>query len=53
MSKLITLCLAVVLIFGISIYIFQSAGGAGLKQQVRNGHASVTNQVRSFDYVTN
>ncbi|CAG7628469.1 hypothetical protein PAESOLCIP111_03022 [Paenibacillus solanacearum] len=53
MSKLITLCLTVVLIFGVCTYIFNPMGGQGLKQQVRDGHTTLTGTVRSFDYVTN
>ncbi|AEI39605.1 hypothetical protein [Paenibacillus mucilaginosus] len=52
MGKLITLCLTVVLIFGICTYIFRPQGGSGLTEEVRDGHETVTGTLRGFDYVT-
>jgi predicted PurR-regulated permease PerM len=53
MAKLITLLLVTVLIFGISTYIFFPSSGTGVQQIVQNGHNTITNKVRGFDYVTN
>ncbi|WP_199624403.1 hypothetical protein [Paenibacillus alkalitolerans] len=51
MTKLLVSLGLLVLLFGIAVFIFQ--GGAGLNDAVRDGHQSVTNTVRGFDYVTN
>jgi hypothetical protein len=51
MSKLLVSLALLVLLFGVAVYIF--GGSAGLNDAVRDGHASVTNAVRGFDYVTN
>jgi Flp pilus assembly pilin Flp len=50
MSKLLVSLALLVLLFGVAVYIFGS--GSGVKDAVRDGHTSVTNAVRSFDYVT-
>lgn len=52
MSKIVTLCLIVVLIFGVCTYVFRPGEG-GLRDEVRSGHATLTERIRSFDYVTN
>lgn len=50
MSKLLVSITLVVLVFGIALYIFQ--GGAGVTEAVEEGHASVVNAVRGFDYIS-
>jgi hypothetical protein len=52
MSKLVTLCLLVVLIFGISLFVFRP-GPWGVQAQLRDGHTVMTQKIRSFDYVSN
>ncbi|HZG86141.1 hypothetical protein [Paenibacillus sp.] len=51
MSKLLVSLSLLVLVFGIALYIFQ--GGAGVNDAVREGHASVLDAARGFDYVSN
>ncbi|MBP1156034.1 hypothetical protein ACVLD2_000043 [Paenibacillus sp. PvR052] len=53
MSKLIITCLSVVLILGICITIFRPPGGQGIREQIRDGHVRISENIRSFDYVTN
>ena len=50
MSKLIVALSLLVLIFGMAVYLFQ--GGAGMNEVVRDGHRSLLDSVRSFDYVS-
>ncbi|WP_201305397.1 hypothetical protein [Paenibacillus puerhi] len=52
MSKLVTMCLLVVLVFGICLFIFKPGEG-GVQEQLRDGHATMTRKIRSFDYVSN
>ncbi|MEK8132235.1 hypothetical protein WMW72_30485 [Paenibacillus filicis] len=52
MSKLVTLCLLVVLVFGIAVFIFRPGPG-GIQAQLRDGHSTMTQKIRSFDYVSN
>jgi hypothetical protein len=51
MSKLIISIILSVFILGISVYIFSSS--TGIKTKVVDGHTSVRNKIRGFDYVTN
>ncbi|WP_309122372.1 hypothetical protein [Paenibacillus sp.] len=51
MSKLTVTLSLLVLIFGLAVYVFQ--GGAGVNDAVREGHDSILESVRSFDYVSN
>jgi len=51
MSKLLVSLTMLVLVFGMALYIFR--GGAGVTDAVRDGHASVSDAVRAFDYVSN
>jgi hypothetical protein len=50
MSKLLVSLALVVLVFGMALYIFQ--GDAGVTEALEEGHTSVMNTVRSFDYVS-
>ncbi|HZG58274.1 hypothetical protein [Paenibacillus sp.] len=50
MAKLLVSLAMLVLVFGLALYVFQ--GGAGVTDAVRNGHDSVLQSVRSFDYVS-
>ncbi|MCI3922646.1 hypothetical protein MO973_20650 [Paenibacillus sp. TRM 82003] len=49
MGKLLVSLALLVLVFGIAMYVFQ--GGAGVTDAIEEGHASVMNTVRGFDYV--
>ena len=51
MSKLLVSLALLVLVFGMAVYMFQ--GEAGVTDAVRDGHASVLDAVRGFDYVSN
>jgi hypothetical protein len=50
MSKLIVSLALVVLVFGVALHMFQ--GEAGLTETVRDGHGSIIQTLRSFDYVS-
>ena len=51
MGKLMVTILLSVFIIGIAVYIF--IGSNGVKSKVQDGHTSITQKVRTFDYVTN
>ncbi|HZG74797.1 MAG TPA: hypothetical protein VEZ72_02955 [Paenibacillus sp.] len=50
MSKLLVSLALLVLVFGLALYVFQ--GGAGVTDAVRDGHDSILETVRGFDYVS-
>ncbi|WP_176835616.1 MULTISPECIES: hypothetical protein [unclassified Paenibacillus] len=52
MSKLVTMCLLVVIVFGICLFVFRPGAG-GIQEQLRGGHATMTEKIRSFDYISN
>ncbi|WP_281889649.1 hypothetical protein [Paenibacillus sp. YYML68] len=51
MSKLVTMCLLVVLVFGAAAYVFRPGSG-GMQSDIRSGHDTMTRTIRSFDYIT-
>jgi hypothetical protein len=50
MGKLIISIILTIFVLGIGVYIFNSNNG--IKTKINDGHTSVRNTVRSFDYVT-
>jgi hypothetical protein len=50
MSNLLISLVLVVILFGVAVSIFQ--GENGVTNAVVDGHASILEQVRSFDYIS-